>query len=302
MECEFETTDDSIYGSVKGEKCVEFKYVEDNKGDLVIKKIRFMNYKLNIEETKKLFFDSFEFIKNINENYRIKCKSDFINSFIELPQNEIVERCVKLFDKEQKLSEQVVQKVFKNFDNSSVDNIMLKCIVLNNRYSAGLTDNVISEEKKEKYKKDKKLLPVDLQTMSEHIWKCFNNNSFEPNTIKDMVSIVNKIGYLGDEYEKVYVFASKYCAWTYRNIDVPIMDSKVKGLLYKFNRMEKFYDNLKREDLDDYGKFVCVYKKFVEKYDFEGEGYKKVDKYLWQYAKNIEREIKKEYGIDVVIL
>lgn len=213
---------------------------------------------------------------------------DQIMEYIVYPdyKNNILNKCVEQFNNEQDLNEKVVGDVFSKFDNSSISNILIKVIVLNNRYSAGLNDNPLSIEKRKEYTTDNKKFPVDVTTMAEHIYR----NRDEFNKVKKINEVIELVDIMRDieGFQDAYSFATKYCSWTYSGIDVPIVDSYVKGLLYRLNVKYKFDPSFIRQNqLNDYSKYLDIYKCFVDTYHLNQYSYKDVDKYLWQYAKNM---------------
>lgn len=211
-----------------------------------------------------------------------------IMSNIECPtaKNGIVDSCIKQFNKEQEKNESVVSSVFDIFDNSSIENILIKVIVLNNRYSAGLTDNKISESKRIEYELEDKSIPVDVLTMAEHI---FENKAVFDSVSKneDIIKLVKVLRSVDDNYQDAYSFATKYCSWTFENNIVPIVDSYVKGLLYRLNNKFGFCEPFTQAKMNDYDEYYKIYESFIKEYNLYNYSYKDIDKYLWQYAKNL---------------
>lgn len=211
---------------------------------------------------------------------------------VEFPtkENGIFETCVNQFEKEQSTNEEAVRIVFSSFDNSSIENILIKVIILNNRYSAGLTDNQISESKRIEYESKDKAIPVDVTTMAEHIFN--NRNLFDSISKKeDIIELVEKLRKVDDKHQDAYSFATKYCSRTFKEYDIPIVDSYVKGLLYRLNKKKPFTYDFTQKDLNTYQEYCRIYndfvKDFVEKTGLSKENYKNIDKYLWQYAKDL---------------
>ncbi len=203
--------------------------------------------------------------------------------------------CVKQFDKNESVNEKAVKKVFSALDDTSLENILIRVIVLNDRYSTGLTNSPISDERKNEY--GEKKLPIDVMQMANHIYK--NKDCFtDVHETNEVVSLVNRLRNLGEEYVDAYSFATKYCSWHFENVEVPIVDSYVKGLLYYFNRKCNYAGRITQEGLKDYGEFIRVYEAFIEKCELKEKTYKEIDKYLWMYSKNLKD---KKPSIDVRI-
>ena len=212
---------------------------------------------------------------------------DAIMKNIEFPNEKLFEELVEQFDNEQLYKEAVVRNVFNTFDNSSIENVLTKIIILNNIYSAGLTTNMLGKEKSEMYNAKGKALPVDVTTMAKHIYNTFKGIT-GINDDSNVIALVDKIRNVGDNYQDAYSFATKYCSWTFGEIiNVPIVDSYVKGLLYRLNKKNPFTDSFTQNDLNFYHEYCRIYKAFVEKAGLSNESYKNIDKYLWQYAKNL---------------
>lgn len=220
-----------------------------------------------------------------------------LDNKLEIPA-KIIEEKINKFNERQNLDEKAVQKVFDTFtDNTSEEEILIKIIVLNNRYSAGLTDFYISTDKKEgKIRKGNKL-PVNVTEMKD---KIINKNADFVNckTQDDAIKLVSDLKFIDSNHNEVYSFATKYCSWSFPNLEIPIVDGYVKGLLYYYNKCDKYkyykdndgqYKKFKQDDLKDYKFFCNVYKQFKEKY-VNDYCYKDIDKFLWQYAKDLEQE------------
>ena len=208
-------------------------------------------------------------------------------NMIEKPTKKLIQRYIDEFNEKYTIDEKVVEKIFRTFpQNSSYEEVLAKVIILNNRYSAGLTN----------YKSDGK--KVDVLSMSNHVVELSAEieNCIDIDKARELVIDISKIG---DEKEQVISFASKYLAWTFRNkthINVPIYDGYVKGILYVLNKNLHFYDNdnknggtkFTQKEIQDYCFFSKVFDAF---YDYisnsiEKFGYRDLDKYLWKYAKD----------------
>lgn len=223
------------------------------------------------------------------------------SAFLKLPtkKNGLFDKSLKQFNERERENENVVDAVFSRLNNSCKENILAKVIVLNNRYSAGLTDNHLSKEKKKEYREKHKDYPVNVLVMAEHIFKMEQNKEFEISGKPDeIIALVNKVRNVGKGYMDAYSFATKYCSWRLPNYDIPIVDSYVKALLYRFNKIEGYTDNFAQDKLNDYKSYCAIYREFVEKNGLEDTRYKDIDKYLWQYAKNVSKKISEKYGAE----
>lgn len=207
---------------------------------------------------------------------------------IILPTPDIIDEKVEEFDDNEKLNEQALELLFNTFkSNTDEKEILLKVVTLNNRYSAGLTDNALNKEKSDIYEKENKPKPTNVMVMTKHISKiekthhCFSSEA-EP------IFIVNKLRHI-EGYKQAYSFATKYVSWTFRDKNIPIADGYVKALLYYMNKKDCFYENLVFNDLEDYSIYCKVYKSFVEHFKLEKYSYKQLDKYLWLYSKELSK-------------
>ena len=207
---------------------------------------------------------------------------------IVLPTPDLIDKKIKEFDNNEQLNEKALELLFNTFkSNTDEKEILLKVVTLNNRYSAGLTDNALNKEKSDIYEKENKPKPTNVMVMTKHISKiekthhCFSSGA-EP------IFIVNKLRHI-EGYKQAYSFATKYVSWTFRDKNIPIADGYVKTLLYYMNKKDCFYENLVFNDLEDYSIYCKVYKSFVEHFKLEKYSYKQLDKYLWLYGKELSQ-------------
>ncbi len=217
---------------------------------------------------------------------------------ISIPDDNLIQRFISIYNKEQEDVDKVVKEVFNTYDDSSFSNILIKVIVLNMLYNTMLLskDNVINARR------------ADVIIMAKHIYK---NCADELRRIKekngeniedDVICLVEKMRKvkktkreekrkgIGRDYFDEYSFATKYCAWSIGVSKVPIVDSKVKGMLYLYSmKVGTQYFDIKPKELLDYRYFVKKYNEFINTYFSKNYvDYKEVDKFLWQYAKCIE--------------
>lgn len=205
---------------------------------------------------------------------------------IVFPTPDLIDKKIKEFDNNEQLNEKALELLFNTFkSNTDEKEILLKVVTLNNRYSAGLTDNFLSKEKCDIYEKENKDKPTNVIVMTKHIaeiesQQCYFSKEYDP------ISIVKELRKI-DGYQDSYSFATKYVAWTFRDKNIPIVDGYVKSLLYHINKKECFYEKLVWNDLEDYPTYCEVYKSFVEHFKLDKYSYKQIDKYLWLYGKEL---------------
>ena len=171
-----------------------------------LKKITHFSFKyLSIESYRSVVKTQIESDKSI-KHITMKTVND-LPDISSVKFEDVVER----FDKEQEANENAVSRCFEVLGDDCRD-VLIKTIVLNNRYSAGLTDH------------PKKILlgqnnPVDVITMATFITNhkseidsCVNDEKTE-----DLIKLMRNIG---NEYVSPYSFVTKYCAWQYPNLKV----------------------------------------------------------------------------------
>ena len=196
---------------------------------------------------------------------------------LEEPTNDLIQMCIDIFNGEEKDNEAVVRLMFTTFDNNSCDAILAKVIVLNNRYSTRLNDSQTNNSDK-----------VDIFTMAQFI---LNNNKVFDNPLTTENDVIDWVDNARDYFkskgkDSPYSFLTKYCAWSFQKLDIPIYDSHAKAMLFHINELYKYHDSFTKTKIEngDY-KFYCeVYDKFAKEHG-NGKNYKDIDKYLWMYAK-----------------
>lgn len=158
------------------------------------------------------------------------------------------------------IQEMALNKLFERVcpKNDNIQDIILKCSVLNNFYSTNIF-GIYDVAKDIKGIKDLDAL------MSE-----------------GEASAVDKIANCGSRIN--YSFATKYCSHHYPK-KYAIYDSYVAQALQYFRDRDKFAD-FKNDDLRNYSKFLKVILKFQEYYHIKEEfSLKEMDQYLWQFGK-----------------
>ncbi len=208
---------------------------------------------------------------------------------IVLPTPDLIDKKIKEFDNNEQLNEKALELLFNTFkSNTDEKEILLKVVTLNNRYSAGLTDNFLSKEKCDIYEKENKDKPTNVIVMTKHIAEIESQHHYFSKEVNPIL-IVNELRRI-EGYQNSYSFATKYVAWTFRDKNIPIVDGYVKKLLYSINKKSKeacFYEKLTWNDLEDYPTYCEVYKSFVEHFKLDKYSYKQIDKYLWLYGKEL---------------
>lgn len=152
-------------------------------------------------------------------------------------------------------------------NNTEVSEVLIKCLVLNDFYSAGVR-------------------AIDIQKMAENIVSCNIDNRLK----KGDWSVVNEISKCGKR--NYYSFATKYCNW-HNQFNYPIYDSFVDEVLWALNKDKSLFKY--RHELKSYTKYGESLKLLSEKYNLQsvisknyqyGINYKILDKYLWLLGKD----------------
>ena len=182
--------------------------------------------------------------------------------------------------------------VFKAFNNDNPEHVLSKVAVLNILYSARLNNTQNEDDKM-----------VDVLSMANYIGnnKEFFNNTSHSET--DVIEWVDKARthFKSEGKNSPYSFLTKYCAWSFPTLNIPIVDSYTKAMLYYINEFypyfsRKFYRyeiNNEKDGFDVKYSFFCeVFAKFKEVHA-QNFNYKEIDKYLWYYGKHGKEGVNK---------
>ena len=157
--------------------------------------------------------------------------------------------------------ERAVNRVFRDYySNSDLENILIKCSVLNDFYSTNIF----------------KIYPVAKHILSLHIDERLKGG--DPTLVDDIAK--NDIG---GKIKNFYSFASKYCSH-HNQLEFPIYDSYVHKVLKYYQKVDRF-SRFDENDLKNYPKFKKILIEFRKFYGLEQFNLKELDKYLWQFGK-----------------
>ena len=178
-------------------------------------------------------------------------------------------------------------------DYSSIDNILIKVIILNNRYRTRLNDS----------NTDKKGIMPSVTQVAECILKYENKGRFSNcGTIEQVVELVEDFRKEFIDNNEPYSFITKYCSFRLPDLDVPIVDGYVKGLLYYYQFSDEIDDSYSQPKFGEYKEFCNAYDSFIKRhrlceleYNSRKLTIKDIDKYLWLYAKEKEKEWVSDY-------
>jgi len=203
----------------------------------------------------------------------------------EVISKDFIDKTIGSFKEKMDVDEKVVQKVFDTFDNNSIESIMIKTIVLNNRYSAGLYDRVSEVED----------VPIDVLSISKLLKEYFSFIEPYPCAEEPKVIMHRLLEKYSNMYEKKcspVSFLSKYIHWDYFTngvkYDVPIYDGFSKGMVYRIWNGTQNGNKISQDSLKDYASF---YDHFIFLKDWINEkmdtsySVKQLDMFFWMFGK-----------------
>ncbi len=162
--------------------------------------------------------------------------------------------------------EEVINRVFRDYSsNKALDNILIKCSILNDFYSTHINKTYL---------------------VAKHIL-CLNID--ERLKVGDplLVHDIAKVKINGkDKY--FYSFASKFCSH-HNQLEFPIYDSYVHKVLKYYRNVDRFF-KFDENDLKVYQKFKNILIKFKKFYKLDKYNFKELDRYLWQFGKEYFRK------------
>ena len=179
------------------------------------------------------------------------------------PSVELVEHYLKKWNELEDYSsqEEAVNRVFRDYaSNKELDNILIKCSILNDFYSTNIF----------------KIYPVAKHIQSLNIDIRLKDG--DPSLVDEIAKIT-----IGGKTKNFYSFASKFCSH-HNQLDFPIYDSYVHKVLKYYRNVDRFYD-FEENDLKVYPKFKNILIEFRSFYKLDKYNLKELDKYLWQFGK-----------------
>ena len=224
---------------------------------------------------------------------------------IEEPTTIIVNNCIYNFDRTEETNENNVAMTFNAFNCDTIEHIFAKVVVLNNIYCAGLHNN---RKDGEKYVQRKF---VDVKMMTDYIYEnraLFNGEKKSRETVIQWIDTARN-HFIQLDKNSPHSFLTKYCAWSFLDLNLPIVDSHTKGMLYYMDQLYSYYKDVKGKHFtqdqiryEKYAFFCEVYDTFVEFYKdelpCEKTKHKDIDKYLWYYGKHGSEKTKKAILLD----
>ena len=202
---------------------------------------------------------------------------------LKSPTEEFISEILELYSEENELNENFL-KLFKTFnDDKKKYDVLIKVAALNKIYSTAI---------------------VNINPVVKQINEISRSAESNPKTITEYVELVDKISKVnwtnskGENFERNNLsFASKYIHFS-SNYKTPIYDSYIwiiiKGYLGQKNNEKISFENPK-----NFKEFYTVFEKFKIDLGLEHSSNYDIDKFLWQYGKNLISEIEAEMLIDL---
>lgn len=183
---------------------------------------------------------------------------------LERPTPALVIKYGEQFDQSNAaLTDQALTQLVAAFpDNRDVSAVLLKATAINSLYATNI---------------------YAIFQVAQHI--CSLN--IDPKLAQGSLDVIDEIAVitLKGKKKRNYSFATKYCSW-HRPDVYPIFDSYVERLLWAFRRQDRFAE-YKRGEMWQYPRYVEIIEQFRAHYDLGEFGFKKLDKFLWQYGMEV---------------
>lgn len=191
------------------------------------------------------------------------------------PTVEVVKKECDAFNSEDSLVEDALAKLWAKFPlNVDPAHVLLKTVVLNDRYNAGVRW-------------------VHVEPLAIHIAGIDNIDLLlrEENSTRAFDLITNC-----PKLPQYAAFASKFCSW-HNPTAHPISDRYVKACLWAYKKQNPQdpkkqnphgpFAKFHRDDLDYYKKLVAIITAFRNQYELTSFNFKELDKFLWRLGKRI---------------
>ena len=228
-------------------------------------------------------------------------KGKYFRKFWETQADYFTES-VERFNTSFELEERTLRKLF-DMKGEDDEIIFTRVIVLNQLYSAGLTDHEMSEEKAQEYEADGVMKPVSVRRMADHIIKNKERlkKLIEEAEPDEAVKALMEVSYDRDgrrTYRSVFSFATKYCSWC-KPEKYPIIDQYVEEFLYRWYHDISGSQKISHQDFDicentvealqqnqTYKTFSSLVEGFQKKNGLTDAVKKEVDKFIWTSGKD----------------
>jgi len=175
------------------------------------------------------------------------------------PDVDLVQEECDAFDEEPstKLGEEALAKLLAAFPhNTEVSQVLLKVIVLDQRYST-------------------RIRYMDIDNFARHIATSGIDELITQGSPNAVERIWNCEG-----MRNYYSFATKFCSW-HNPTTYPIYDHYVDACLWAYKKQDSFFD-FQHQDLYDYEKLVKIVSDFRDHYGLNQFTFREIDKFLWR--------------------
>ncbi len=163
---------------------------------------------------------------------------------------------------------EVLNLIIKRYpNNTTLPEIYLKVVVLNDLYSTNIYDSFKIAEGISKLNIDEAIQNKELNIVHK---------------IAKKHNIKTKNG---DKWN-FYSFATKYCSWHQKSL-YPIFDSYVEKALIAYKRSHNFAD-FKNNDLKVYRNFSIIIDTFIKYFGLEEFELRDIDYFLWYKGKQLK--------------
>lgn len=187
---------------------------------------------------------------------------------LQRPTRQLFEQYCSRFENDPRYApaDNAIIKLIRQFPtNVEFEDVLLKVCTINSLYSTQIYATMVVAQHITGLKIDQRLLAGDA----------------------DLVSDVGHIA-VGGKKKFFYSFATKYCSW--HNQDAfPIYDTYVGDLLWQLKRQFNFAD-FHRNELREYSRYKEILMMFKDFFALSNVSYKRLDKFLWMYGKEIKRQ------------
>ena len=202
---------------------------------------------------------------------------------LKKPTKEFIAEILELYSEENELNENLL-KLFKTFDDDKNKyNVLIKVASLNKIYSTAI---------------------VNINPVVGQIIKISSSAKSKPKTLAEYIELVDKISKInwtnskGKKFERNNLsFSSKYVHFL-SDYKTPIYDSYI-WIIIKGYLGQKNNENISFENPTNFEEFYIIFEKFKTDLGLEHYSNYDIDKFLWQYGKNLINDIETEMSIDL---
>jgi hypothetical protein len=161
------------------------------------------------------------------------------------------------------VADEAISKLFQAFPyNQKIEDVWLKVVALNGLYNTNIYAT---------YDVAKRIYELNIEAQLEQ----------RSPEVVNQIALVKIRG----KTRRNYSFASKYCSWHVPDA-YPIYDSFVERLIWEYEKRDRFAQ-LRRTDLQDYPRYKETIESFRDFYGLAQFDFKKLDKFLWLYGKEV---------------